>query len=634
MDFCLLYGGYVMKNAIKKAISILLIAVMVFGAAPLAGLVGLELPEFNLFTINTKAEGAPTSGTCGENLSWIIDAETGELTISGTGDMTDWSYSSEAPWKDRAPDFSVKFVKIENGVTSIGDYAFYCCSSLESITIGNSVTDIGDYAFSGCGLTSIDIPDSVINIGDWAFYDCGNLASVAIGNGVTSIGDWAFCFCTSLISITIPDSVTNIGECAFENCASLTNIDIPDGVIIMGGAVFNECTCLESVTIGNGVTSIGYGAFRSCCNLKSIWVDADNPVYSSDENGVLFNKDKTELLLYPAGKPSTSYKIPDNVTRIGVGTFFECRNLTSVTIPDSVTSIGHSAFFGCENLAIVDIPDGVTSIDIRAFFECSGLTTITIPASVVDIGAEAFRSCSLTGITVDEDNPAYSNDEHGALFNKDKTNLIYYPICNLETDYAVPDGVTSIGDYVFYFCWNLESITIPKSVKKIGTETFAFYHDITKDIYYKGTETEWNEIDICASNNHQLSLIAIHYSPTIVYDNDLILTPSRTVIEYGDAIILYVDESKIPTGGRVEWTASNGNFSKTVSADGTTCTITPAKKGDTTFTATIYDANGNAILEDEQAMTSKAGFFDKIIAFFKKLFGATKVIPQAFKGIY
>lgn len=600
-----------MKNALKKAISVLLVAFMVFGSAPLAGFVGLELPEFNLFTINTKAEGAPTSGTCGENLTWIIDAETGELTISGTGDMTDWSYSSEAPWKDRVPDFSVKFVKIENGVTSIGDYAFYHCSSLESITISNSVTDIGDYAFSGCGLTSIDIPDNVTDIGDYAFYRCSSLESITIGSGVTKIG-----------------------VCAFSGCESLTSVDIPDGVTSIGDSAFYDCTSLVSITISGSVTSIDYGAFRGCCDLESVRVDADNPVYSSDENGVLFNKDKTELLLYPAGKPRASYKIPENVTRIGESAFFECRNLTSVDIPDSVTSIGHSAFFGCKNLAIVDIPDGVTSIDIRAFFECIGLTTITIPASVVHIGAEAFRACSLTGITVDEDNPAYSNDEYGALFNKDKTELIYYPICNPETDYAVPDGVTSIGDYVFHFCWNLESITIPKSVKKIGTQTFAFYHDITKDIYYKGTEIEWNEIDICASNNHQLSLIAIHYSPTIVYDNDLILTPSRTVIEYGDAIILYVDESKIPTGGRVEWKTSNENFSYSVSSDGITCTITPNKMGDTTFTAVVYDANGNEVCRDEQIMTSKAGFFDKLIAFFKKLFGLTKTIPEAVKVIY
>ena len=119
----------------------------------------------------------------------------------------------------------------------------------------------------------------------------------------------------------------------------------------------------------------------------------------------------------------------------------------------------------------------------------------------------------------------------------------------------------------------------------------------------------------------------------IIKDDSVIKTPSVSTISYGDAVILHVDESKIPEGGKVEWYPSNGNFIYSVSSDGTTCTITPEKSGDTTFTATIYDADGNPVSTDEQTMTAKAGFFDKIIAFFKKLFGLTKTIPQAFKGI-
>ena len=114
-------------------------------------------------------------------------------------------------------------------------------------------------------------------------------------------------------------------------------------------------------------------------------------------------------------------------------------------------------------------------------------------------------------------------------------------------------------------------------------------------------------------------------------DETFMPTPTQTTIKYGDSIVLHVDESKIPAGGYVEWTSSNGNFDMDVSADGKTCTITPEKSGETTFTATVYDANGNVISSDEQKMTSKAGFFDKVIAFFKKLFGLTKVIPDVFK---
>ena len=117
-------------------------------------------------------------------------------------------------------------------------------------------------------------------------------------------------------------------------------------------------------------------------------------------------------------------------------------------------------------------------------------------------------------------------------------------------------------------------------------------------------------------------------------DTYLVSTPTETTITYGDSIVLHIDPSKIPTGGKAEWYPSNGNFSYSVSADGTTCTTSPNKSGDTTFTAIIYDAEGNIVSADEQTMTSKAGLFDKIIAFFKKLFGLTKTIPEAFNGIY
>ena len=111
--------------------------------------------------------------------------------------------------------------------------------------------------------------------------------------------------------------------------------------------------------------------------------------------------------------------------------------------------------------------------------------------------------------------------------------------------------------------------------------------------------------------------------------------PSTTTISYGDSIILHADMNEaLPSGWKIKWTADNGNFGYSTSSDGSTCTITPNKSGDTTFTATVYDENDNVVSESTQKMTSKAGFFDKIIAFFKKIFGATKVIPQAFKGIF
>ena len=274
-----------------------------------------------------------------DNLTWKL-YEDGTLTISGTGAMKD--YNADDNLSPAYNNSKVKKVVIEDGVTSIGAYAFYECSSLTSITIPNSVTNIGAAAFDSCGsLTSITIPGSVTSIGTVAFYNCSGLTSVTIPDSVTNIGAAAFDSCGSLTSIVIPNSVTSIESYAFSACSSLTSITIPDSVTSIGNNAFDSCSSLTSITIPDSVTSIGNNAFDSCSSLTSI-------------------------------------TIPDGVASIESYAFYNCSGLTSITIPDSVTSIGNYTFNGCSSLTSITIPDGVNSIGYDVFKNCTNLKTISL----------------------------------------------------------------------------------------------------------------------------------------------------------------------------------------------------------------------------------------------------------------
>lgn len=197
---------------------------------------------------------------------------------------------------------SVTSIKLPNSVTNIGEGAFNDCTSLISVTIPDGVASIGDNAFSSCtNLASITIPNSVMEIGEFAFNDCTSLTSITIPNSVTRIGYRSFENCTSLISITIPDSVKSIEGSSFNNCTSLKSVMIPDSVTDIGLNAFSGCASLTSITIPSGVTSIGNGAFENCTSLTEIKVSTKNAKYVS-VNGVLYNKNKTTLICYPVGK--------------------------------------------------------------------------------------------------------------------------------------------------------------------------------------------------------------------------------------------------------------------------------------------------------------------------------------------
>ncbi len=283
-------------------------------------------------------------------------------------------------------------VIIPNSVTTIGNHAFNLCKSLSDVNIPSSVTSIGDYTFRLTNLSSITIPGSVSTIGELTFAACFNLSSVTIQNGVEVIDDYAFNQCDNLNNVTIPGSVKSIGEASFAHCKSMTDLTISNGVTKIGKAAFYACDALTEVAIPSSISQIDSGAFARCIGLHDIQVENDNNSYCS-ENGVLFSKDKTHLVQFPAGKTG-SYQIPNNVIIINQEAFSGCSSLTDVIIPTSLIDIGPGAFVDCEGLTEIQIPDCVTTIGEQAFAGCSGFTEITIPGSVTSIGCMAFQYCS------------------------------------------------------------------------------------------------------------------------------------------------------------------------------------------------------------------------------------------------
>ena len=392
--------------------------------------------------------------------------------------------------KDKSEIISFRNQEIESyiipdSVTSIGDGAFGCCSSLRSLFIPNSVTSIGDGAFEGCSsLSSLVIPDSVVNIKGNPFYlwkgklECLSASfiyednvlfnmdksklisfrnqeakSFIIPNGVMSIEKYAFSDCSSLISISVPKSVTSIGDGAFDGCSSLSSIAISDSITSISAWTFRDCKSLRSLVIPDCVTSIGNDAFRGCSSLCSL-------------------------------------VIPDSVTSIGDGAFDGCSSLLSLVIPDCVTSIRDGAFDGCSSLRSLVIPDSVTSIGDGAFSSCSSLRSLVIPDSVTSIGYGAFSGCSSLRSLVIPDSVVYIKGnpfcywkgkleclsanfiyEDNVLFNMDKSKLISFR--NQEAkSFIIPDGVKSIGKCAFGYCYSLVNISIPNSVTSIGEESF------------------------------------------------------------------------------------------------------------------------------------------------------------------
>ena len=508
---------------------------------------GVTSPVRGNITIPSTLEGYPVT-TIGYDAFYHCEELTGVTIPDSVTNIGAWAFA----WCT-----SLTSVTIPDSVTSIDAWAFENCTSLTSVTIPYSATKIDYGLFNGCtSLTKISvdsrnpqystdsngvlynknkseliqmpggysgdftIPGSVTQIAEYSFYECKNLTGVTIPNSVISVGYHAFAYCENMKSATIGNSVINIAERAFAYCDRLATVSIPDSVETIGEGAFAMCDRLTSASIGSGVTSMDQYVFGACTALKTISVDPKNPKYCSDSSGVLYNKDKTELVCVPGGY-SGKYNIPNTVTDILNYALSSCYDLTDVTIPNSVLTIGDCAFSVCNDL-----------------------TSVTIPKSVTSIGSYVFGGCpNLKGIFVDPNNAYYSNDSMGVLFNKDKTELVQMPssfsgkytipstvkvigedafayinltgviipksvttisdsaffFCDELTQLTIPNSVTSIGDHAFAYCDNIKSVTIGNSVTTISYWAFGDWNSL-KEVNYTGTPEQWKAIEIDEGN--------------------------------------------------------------------------------------------------------------------------------------
>ena len=362
---------------------------------------------------------------------------------------------------------------LDDGTVEITKYI----GSAEKVDIpekidGKSVTSIGSSVFRGCKrLSSITIPNSVTSIDSFAFRDCASLKSITIPNSVTSIYYDAFRGCTSLTAINVANRNQNyvsVNGVLYDKDKTVIirypagkkdkSYSILDGVTGICAYAFEDCANLESITLPDSVTLMGLSVFNGCKSLITINVAAGNQNFVS-VNGVLYDKDKTAIIRYPARKKDKNYNILNSVRFVHNNAFEDCTNLTSITIPNSVTGIASNAFGGCS------------------------IKSITIPNSVTNIYSSTFDGCtSLTAINVATGNRYYVS-VNGVLYNKDKTTIIRYPEGKKDKSYSILDSVTSIESDAFGGCTSLTSIVIPKSVTSISFSA------------HLGYDNDYNQID-------------------------------------------------------------------------------------------------------------------------------------------
>lgn len=444
-----------------------------------------------------KSTAETASGSCGRNAVWTLK-ENGTLTISGSGAIYDYDFSDNvSPWYNKFHGM-IKKVVVEEGITDLGAYAFYYCDNLASVQLPEGLLSLGDHSFFGCEyMSGINIPESVTEIGEGTFHNCTSLQAIYLPEGITEIPAWCFSDCSNLREIAIAGDITSIGSTAFRNTA-LYGISLPKSLTLIDDVAFHGCNNLADVYYAGTATDWSkviidvYNDpllnatihFDETIDYPLTGVCGDSATWTLTEDGILTISGSGKLYDYYFSDGETApwdyYRelvnaivIEDGITDLGEYAFYYCENATSVSIPDSVISLGRNTFFRCSSLDNVVIPNHITQLEEGLFYGCESMSSIKIPYSVQTIESGVFWDC-------------YALEE-----------------------LTIPSGVTTVAQSLVSQS-GVKSLTIPKTVKSFGNYATYRCFELT-DIYYEGSESEWNSI-IIGSENTPLRNANIHYN--------------------------------------------------------------------------------------------------------------------------
>ncbi len=384
------------------------------------------------------------SGACGKNVTWRL-YNSGLMLIEGTGDMTNHSYSTAAPsfYNTRENHQAIRFVVIGEGVTSVGNSAFWKCKNL----------------------VSVSLPSTLRSIGKWAFMECESLEHIPLPDGLEKIGGLAFAE-SGLVDIDIPGGVSFYDEGQFRNCPSLKHVRLKDGVTEVADYMFIGSEALSEVVLSGSLTQIGKQAFY----------DTAVEHISLPEGLVRIEKEAFR------GTPLTEIVIPDSVVTIEEGAFESCEEMTYAKLPAEIKKLPKDCFFYCRKLSDAALPQSLVELGDLAFCSCA-IPSITIPETLTKIGSNAFAGCPLTEVFI----PGTVKTVESGAFSG----------CKDLIAVTVEDGVEELGGgiygHVFMACSSLVSVSLPGSLKSVGFQSFDDCVSL-QSIYFDGTEEQWNNV--------------------------------------------------------------------------------------------------------------------------------------------